>query len=261
MRKGMTAMNNKTKRASKRSQDRFWEYEGENKPIKPYARAKIFEWLNLPEGERAANHKLLTAGLPSGAIRFAHFQSNPDRMEVKVSTMVGSPPQNTPRVFDLATFAMMRLLTAFDGTYRVNNNSPKEESAKKKRLHYVDVTLCKPISNVSIGILIWGSRTLSPVRQVSRVKPLSENELIGTFCDWTLANLQSKDNSDPLNIRHLRNRAAVLDAALVYRTAYELSVPTDRPQTESEYRDAIEKCFTLLDGLREAVLKQRADRA
>jgi hypothetical protein len=256
MRKGMTVM--AAKKASGSANVRHYTHVGKYKPITPVAIAAIIKWLNLPEEMRAANHKLLTVGLPSGSISGdIRYRANPDRMEVMTKYVT----QSTPRVFDLATFAMMRLLTAYAGKWRMNNNISKKTKATKKELHYVDVTFVRqipPLENLSIGILIWGSQTNSHVMQVSPSKPKSNGELLATFYDWTIANLKSKDEG---KLRHNRNRADALSAALIQRTAHELSGPSDKPPSETEYSDAIKKCFTLLDGLRDAVLKQRAANA
>jgi hypothetical protein len=247
-----------------------WKDDGVNGRIKEEAYAKIIEWLALPDDEsRAANHQLLTRGLPSGTIVSAIHHSNPDRIEV----IAAHKDWNTARVYDLPAFALLRLLTAFGGRFRMNDHKKGNSIRPDQTLLFPAVNL-GIVDNVSLARLIWNSTTPSPVNQIKNERNPSDGNLCDTFTDWRLINLQSNDAKPKRRKRNAskrgttpRDRKAAIKAALAYRTIREelrikeVSRNVKRlmllPKSTA-YQNAIERCFTLLDELKATVHPQHA---
>jgi hypothetical protein len=250
-----------------------WKDDGVNGRIKEEAYDKIIEWLALPDEEtRTANHHLITQNRPSGTIDSAVYRSNPDRIEM----IADHKDWTTARVFDLPAFALFKLLTAFGGRFRMNDH-------KKGNLIRPDQTLTFPavnlgiVDNVALARLVWNSTTPSPVTQIGHERNPSDGNLCDTFTDWRLINLQSNDAKPKRKKRNAskrgttpRDRKAATKAALAYRTKREELRVKEVSRNEKRlmllpkskaYQNAIERCFALLDGLKVAVIAQRASKS
>ncbi len=261
-----TAAKKATKKPTKRKPKAKpnWADEGNNKVIKPEAYAKIVKWLELPDDDgRKAQLHLLVHDVPCGPFISAKYHpSKPDRIAVKVK----DKHWNSPRLFDPPAFALMRLLTAFDGTVRMSKRQA-EDPAKIEGPDrwYPAINLSKP-TNFILSRIIWGVTTYNGMEQVKPDKPSTSKRdsdtLAETFYDLRLTNLKSETNSKPA----VRTRADAIMGALVFR--YNLQIvmkdknadgkPNPLPIAD-DYLKAILKCFELLDELKAKVLMQREE--
>jgi hypothetical protein len=260
MRKGMTAMDVKI-------ETREWAYAGKHRVILRAACDNVIEWLALKDDtERAERIGLLiddvnkARATDKGTIVSAETAS--DRTMIVAVRAKNSKGEewNSPRLFDAVTFALIRLLIGYGGTVRMNDRRAKDPAKQKGPQHFFPaITWGKPHpDNFAITRISWGARTTARITQVHPEWPSTESRDIASqvdsFYDLRLMNLKISSGTKPA----ARLRKDALAAALVNRTKYELRETPNAPPPESEYRDAIEKCFTLLDALREAALEQRA---
>lgn len=265
MRKGMTAMATKAtaKKRTKKKPIPKWADPGNHKAIHFAAYANILEWLSLPDNtERTDRISLLTADINEaiewGTITNAETVSHrPLIVAVKAKDAKGEK-WNSPRLFDAAAFALIRLLTAFGGTVYKNKRLATNPEKQKGPDHHFPGITWSHLKNYTITRIAWGATT-GDMEQLKPDDPSADNRdidsIVETFYDLRFENLNITPGTKPA----VRTRGDAIMAALISR--YALQKKRDGLPIADDYLKALLKCFTLLDELKEVVLKQRADKA
>lgn len=248
-----------SKKPTKRKvEKREWAQEGNHKTIKLETYDRIIEWLALPDDDqRATRLDLLTRGLPWGTIVSAELHpSRTDMIAVKAKNAKGEV-WNSPRLFDSAAFALMRLLTAFGGTIRMNKRLAADPAKQEGPDHYFPAITWGELKNFAMSRIVWGVTSYDDVDQIKSDDPSTPKRdvdaLIGTFYDLRLANLESETGNKPAD----RTRGDAVMAALVCR--FDLQKKLRGLPIADDYLKAILKCFALLDAVKAEVLKRRKD--
>jgi len=227
-----------SKKPSKKRRSPDWADEGNYKTIRPEAYRSIIEWLALPDDiARSSRLDLLTTGLPWASI--THAVVHPSKQDL-IAVKVDHENWNSPRFFNHAAFALMRLLTAFGGRVRMNNRQATDPSKKAGPMHFHPAINLRKPTNFALARIIWGARTNSEVGQV-----------LPDAYDWGLENLKPDVGQE----RAGRTRGDAVMAALNYR--YEMENKLKNLPIADDYLAAIMKCFVLLDELKDKIILGR----
>lgn len=228
--------------------------------ISPDGLAACREWLAACLADQEPEPALLLRGFDPSAEAgqsIEHVALWPDGgRATAVAVTFQDAKQRTARLFDLEAFCLMRLLTAFGGSYRFNKDYRKKPYTDERGLHYLTITIPgpPPADNLSLLRIIANAPDGTQVKQLG--KRQAGADLEETHYDLRRRNLRlalaTPTNDEPYPTKSTkRGRGRAISGAVGTLKSFQRRHGCKRgePLTQQAYRQLLADASTALDRL------------